>query len=248
MKILRPQFRKYGFTLLELLIAAAITAFIVALLGRVLVATTAIYQTADQRMDAFRDAKAALQMMTADLSRADINGDPQMLNLANPGGGSSYANEAYAVTPIKNKGKSDLCTVAYYVDWDASAKAYSLRRFFKDSDITVTSLAKSPPDFATLYDRNKNTTPETIASYVWDLEITPGQGANPVSLGSLSSPQWNWIEIRFKAMSVKAGQKLRSIAAIQQATWANPASTEYQKYILPNEQQFVTRVSLFQTQ
>src|SRR5581483_4879124 len=244
----RRLFNRNAFTLAELLIAIGITIALVALLGRVLVATTTLYRGADQRMDAFRDAKAALQMMTNDLSRANINGNAQMLTLANYASGNTYAKEAYAVTSVKNKGKSDLCTVAYYLDWDASAKAYSLRRFFKDSDTTVTSLAQTSPDFGTLYDRTKNTTPETIASYVWDLEIRPGQGATALPVGSAPSSQWNWVEIRFKAISVKAGQKLASISTVQQSTWDDPSTVEYRTLILPNEQQFVSRVSLFQTQ
>jgi prepilin-type N-terminal cleavage/methylation domain-containing protein len=237
-----------GFTLAELLIAVAITVIIVGMLGRVLIATTTVYSTADQRMDAFRDAKAAIQLMTTDLSRADINGDPGMLNLAKYSSDGTYATEAYAVTPIKNKGKSTLCAVGYYLDWNGTSKTYSLRRFFKDSDTTIVSLAKTPPEYSVLYDRTKGTSPETIASYVWDLQLRPGRGATPVTPGTSVSNQWNWIEIRFKAMSVKAGQKLGVLAAVKQTTWDDPTSTEYKQYILPNEQQFVTRVSLFQTQ
>jgi len=240
--------KRRAFTLLELLISVAITVAIVAMLGRVLVATTTIYQTADQRMDAFRDAKAALQLMTRDLSQANINGDPKMLNLAQYSSDGSYAKEAYAITPIKNKGKSDLCSVGYYLDWDSSSKTYSLRRFAKDSDTIIGSLAKTPPDWAALYDRTNGTTPETIASYVWDLQLRPGQGVNAVKPALVPTNQWNWLEIRFKAMSVKAGQKLKVLSAVTQATWNDPTSIEYRKYILPNEQQFVTRVSLFQTQ
>ena len=102
--------------------------------------------------------------------------------------------EAYAIIPMKNKGKSDLCAVGYYLDWDGTSKTYSLRRFAKTSDDTAKGLAQSTPDFGTLYDRTKATTPETIASYVWGLELRPGQGANAVLLGSIPSTQWQWIE------------------------------------------------------
>lgn len=244
----RSHNRRDSFTLAELLVAVTITALIVTLLGRVLVSTTAVWQLAGQRIDAFRDARAALQLMTNDFSRAHINGDAQMLNLSNYSADKSYAMEAYAVTPSKNGGKSDLCTVGYYLDWDGATKTYSLRRFFKESNTTVVSLAKSPPDFGVLYDRTKGTTPETIASYVWDLELRPGEGANAVALGGDPSTKWNWVEIRFKAMSVKAGRKLQSISTVNQAAWADPTSVVYKTFILPNEQQFVTRVSLFQNQ
>ncbi len=248
MRIARVSYRASGFTLVELLVAVAITAVLVALLGRVLVATTDVYRIADQKMDAFRDAKAALQLMTNDLGRADISGNAQFLNLANYSPDSSYAMEAYAVFPAKNKGKSDLCSVGYYLDWDSTSKTYSLRRFFKDSDTTATSLAKASPDFGALYDRTTGTTPETIASYVWDLELRPGEGMNAVTLGSDPPSKWNWVEIRFKAMSVKAGRKIQQVGAVDKLTWADPTSAAYRRYILPDEQQFVTRVSLLQNQ
>ncbi len=236
-----------AFTLVELLIATAITTILVVMLGQTLATTTSVYSLADQRMDAFRDAKASLQLMTTDFSRANLNGDPQMMTLANSPS-NTYATEAYAVAPVKNKGKGDLCAIGYYLDWDGGSKTYSLRRFIKNSDVTATSLAKSPVDFGTLYDRTNNANPENIASYVWDLEFRPGQGQNMAALGSTNSQQWNWIEIRFKAMSVKAGRKIAKIGAISKSTWDDPSTPEYKRYILPNEQQFVTRVSLFQTQ
>jgi type II secretory pathway pseudopilin PulG len=245
---MKPHKKERAFTLAELLISTAITTLLVVLLAKALATTTSVYQITDQRMDAFRDAKAALQMMTTDFSRADVGGDPQMMNLSAYSSGGSYAKEAYAITPIKNKGKSDLCAVGYYLDWDGASKTYSLRRFVKNSDITATSLAKSSVDFGTLYSRTSNANPETIASYVWDLEFRPGQGQNALPLGGTNSGQWNWIEIRFKAMSVKAGRKVASIGTVSQSTWDDPKSQEYKRFILPNEQQFVTRVSLFQTQ
>jgi type II secretory pathway pseudopilin PulG len=246
MKTTRALRRTSGFTLVELLLAVAITIVIVLLLGRVLVATTSVYRIADQKMDAFRDARAALQMMANDLGRADISDNSGFLNLSKYSSDNSYAMEAYAVFPAKNTGKSDLCSVGYYLDWDG--KTYSLRRFFKNSDAVAPSLAMSSPDFGTLYDRTKGTTPETIASYVWDLELRPGEGQNTVALGGDPPSKWNWVEIRFKAMSVKAGQKIKQVSAVGQSTWDDPSSAEYRRYILPNEQQFVTRVSLLQNQ
>src|SRR5436305_817476 len=68
-----------GFTLVELLIAAAITVIIVVLLGLMLSSLMSSAARASQRVDAFRDARAALQMMERDLSnvvRTQWNPDP----------------------------------------------------------------------------------------------------------------------------------------------------------------------------
>src|SRR5205814_512657 len=71
--------RKGGFTLVELLIAAAITVVIVVMLGLMLGSLMSSASHASQRVDAFRDARAALQMMERDLSnlvRSQWNPDP----------------------------------------------------------------------------------------------------------------------------------------------------------------------------
>jgi type II secretory pathway pseudopilin PulG len=56
-----------AFTLVELLIAAAITVVIVVMLGLMLGSLMGSASHASQRVDAFRDARAALQMMERDL-------------------------------------------------------------------------------------------------------------------------------------------------------------------------------------
>src|SRR5207245_603074 len=112
------------------------------------------WQSADQRIDTFRDARAVLQLMARDLSRADINGAAQMLTLSDPF--SDFAKEAYAITPIANDGKSDLCTVGYYCWYDGTTKAYSLKRVFKNSDLTFTSLATASPNYTAIYQKQSD--------------------------------------------------------------------------------------------
>jgi type II secretory pathway pseudopilin PulG len=69
----------FGFTLIELLIAAAITVVMVVMLGLTLGSLMNTASHASQRVDAFRDARAALQMMERDFSnivRTQWNPDP----------------------------------------------------------------------------------------------------------------------------------------------------------------------------
>src|SRR2546423_5827049 len=99
-----------SFTLVELLVAIAVTVMIVALLSAVFTAAGKQWQASDQRIDSFRDARAALQIISRDLSRANVNGDAQMLTLSDIDATTgAFAKEAFAVTPIPNGGKSDLC-------------------------------------------------------------------------------------------------------------------------------------------
>jgi len=252
MKHLRT--RKLAFTLTELLIAVAITGFIVVMLGQIINSAAAMWRTGDQRIDAFREARAALQLMAADLGRANIKGDPQMLTLAQYSSDGTYATEADAITPIKNAGKSDLCAVQYYLTWSGTTNTYTLVRRLKNSDAInclatdpacTASLAISPLNFAAIYDKGSGIE-EPVAAPVWDLEFRPGETDNVVTPTTDSAVKWKWIEIRFKAMSVNAARKLRSMGGITQATWADPTSIAYRRLILPEEQQFVTRISFEQ--
>jgi type II secretory pathway pseudopilin PulG len=233
-----------GFTLAELLIAIAITALLIVILFQVFAATASQWQFSDQRIDAFRDARAAMQRMVQELGRANINGAAQMLTLSDPY--NDFAKEVYAISPIANTGKSDLCTVGYYCYYDPTTHAYSLKRLFKTSDLTFTSLAMSSPDYTTLYQKDSPSADEVAAAYVWDLQIRPGTGPNVVSITSAPST-WNWLEVRFKAMSPASGRKIRS-SSIDLSTWFNSTSQLYKTYILPYEQQFVSRVTLQQNQ
>src|ERR1051325_10514420 len=87
-----------AFTLAELLVAIAVTLLIVLVLFRVFAATAGQWQSSDQRIDTFRDARAVMQLMARDLSRADVNGANQMLTLSDPF--SDFAKEVYAITPV----------------------------------------------------------------------------------------------------------------------------------------------------
>ena len=87
-----PRERIRAFTLVELLIAAAITVVIVVMLGLMLGSLMSSASHASQRVDAFRDARAALQMMERDLSnlvRAQWN--IQTSPVPTPAPSSSYA-------------------------------------------------------------------------------------------------------------------------------------------------------------
>jgi type II secretory pathway pseudopilin PulG len=246
-----------AFTLAELLIATAITGLIIILLGQIFSSASAMWRVSDQRTDAFRDARAALQLMAAELARANISGDPQMLRLTNiqtsTDGTYTYATEADSVSPSKNLGKSDLCAVEYYLLWDDSTKTYSLMRFFKKSDALTDPnssthyLANTSPNFDAIYDKDKSVgSEEVLATPVWDLQIRPGITDPALSSVSGASTSWKWLEIRFKSMSVNAARKLKGMPSIDQSTWTNTNSTEYKNLILPYEQQFVTRISLDQ--
>ena len=233
-----------SFTLVELLVAISITVLIVMLLSSVFTAAGKQWQASDQKTDNFRDARAAIQVITRDLSRADTSGNAQMLTLSDLDASGAFAKEAFAVTPIPNSGKSDLCTVGFYCTWDATSKTYALKRLFRDSDATVSSLAKAAPDFTALYTKAA-ANEEDLASCAWDLHFAPGTQYDPETPTTNPSTKWRWLEVRFKSMSAASARKLRNMA-VTPATWEDPTDPTYITAILPYQQQFVTRIYLHQ--
>ncbi len=231
-----------GFTLVELLVAISVTAVIIVLLSQIFASTSAQWQAADQRIDAFREARTAVQIIARDLARAHTSADARMLMLSDVDPSKEFAKEVFAITPAPNSGKSDLCAVGYYSVWDDTSNTYTMKRLLRDSDAILPSLQTL--DFPTMYTKG-GAAEEDVASYVWDLKLYVGSGNEPIDVTSIPSTSWRWIEVRFKAMSPAAGRKLANLA-IDESTWADPSDPLYKSAILPHEQQFVTRVTLQQ--
>jgi type II secretory pathway pseudopilin PulG len=188
--------RQQGFTIAELLIAATITLVIVLLLGTMFGSLTNTASRANQRIDAFRDARAALQLMERDftgLVKADKTAYFALDKRWQPSGGDpadAYASQGnsgpnqqlFALVSARNKPAGskpneigDLCAVGYYCRWEGNR--YTLRRFFRHSidtynaikpQISGITLNYTPASLLYLPAR----TDDILASYVWNLQVT----------------------------------------------------------------------------
>lgn len=183
-----------AFTLVELLLATAITALIVVMLGTMFGSLTTTSLRANQRIDAFRDARAALQMIERDLSglvrnQRDAAGNPLTLPAAyfvlddlydDPSAGN---HQIYALIAAKNTGAGDLCAVGYYIRWDSQRNAYSLYRYFDPSGLTFAHLTSPSVIGAGYASKSDLYSPEAssvvppvkdevLASFAWNLRVT----------------------------------------------------------------------------
>ena len=186
-----------GFTLAELLIATGITAIIVVLLGTMLGSLLNTASRANQRIDAFREARAALQMIERDLSnlvRTQWNPDPftnpppvTTQPVTRPAAYFALENiytdpavgnqQIYGLVAVKAAGSptpsvGDVCAVGYYCRWEGNR--YTLRRFFRDSTHTFSVLqnAASYAADSDLYDLNAaDARNDVVAAYVWDFKV-----------------------------------------------------------------------------
>jgi type II secretory pathway pseudopilin PulG len=194
---------KAAFTILELLIAAAITSVIVVMLGTMFGSLSSTASHASERIEAFRDARAAIHMIERDLSHLVLprSGSPAAayfaINYDTSNASGSYARHVYALISAKNNpaaapppAAGDMCAVGYYCGWDPSSKSYRLYRYFRDSVSTfnVFSSNCSADGTLTYVDTNKlyqlTASDDVLAGNCWNLIVT-AYDAN----GAILSPQ-----------------------------------------------------------
>jgi hypothetical protein len=168
------------------------------MLGWMLGALMGTASHANARVDAFRDARAAMQIIERDLRnlvRSQWNPDPftnptplpcqastvsttgvtlpaayfALDNLyADPVAGNQ---QLYALIAEQRTGSlGDLCAVGYYCAWDSQLHAYSLRRFFRQIDVRQALQGLTYAGESVLYNPLPSNDP-VLAAYVWNLKI-----------------------------------------------------------------------------
>jgi type II secretory pathway pseudopilin PulG len=192
--------RVRAFTLAELLIATAISVVIVVMLGWMLGTLMSSATHTTERVDAFRDARAALQMIERDLRnlvRTQWNPDPFTNPIPAPCAASATSTtrvtlpaayfaldnlypdpaagnqQIYALVAEQTTASSgDLCAVGYYCAWDNQLHAYTLRRFFRDSTATFAVMqgAGSYAADSVLY--TPGPSDPVLAAFVWNFKVT----------------------------------------------------------------------------
>jgi type II secretory pathway pseudopilin PulG len=255
-----------GFTLAELLIATAITVVIVVLLGTMLGSVMSTASRSNQRIDAFRDARAALQVIERDFSNLvptqwNTQTNPPtpitrpaayfaLKNIyADPAAGNQQIFGLIAVKP-SGSAVGDVCAVGYYCRWEGNR--YTLRRFFRDSTHTFAVLqnAASYAADSALYDLNAaDARNDLLAAYVWNFNVTLYDATGAVintngipylcdkdAITPNSLPAA--VEISFDAMSPQAARTLMSVSS-SPADWMNMNPN----LVNPHTYQFRTRIN-----
>lgn len=236
--------RDTGFTLVELLVAAAITILIVTLLGSMLATLMNTSSRASNRTDTFRDARAALQLMQRDFTSL-VTARPAPYfqidtDLAGPDVRQIYGLIASKNQPagISANVTGDVCAVRYYCSWDASARAYSLHRYFRNSDLTIKSFQASLSKGVLAYTNTgslyypTDAVDEPVAAYAFNLRVTAFDASGQIVNKAVDSnghdttkapytcdPAGNsntlpaTIEISFRAISTNAARTVISSTA-----------------------------------
>ena len=131
--------RSAAFTLVELLVALAITVILVLLLTSVVAATLGAWNEGRNRLDTYSNARQILGRLGDELKGAIANpavSGSQIQFVENIGLGAvpsptpGMTENVFFVAPYANLGAGDLCTIAYALD----PTTHELKRAFRSSD------------------------------------------------------------------------------------------------------------------
>ncbi len=192
--------RRAGFTLVEVLVAATVSIVLVVSLTAVLSSFLSTARRSDNRADAFREGRAAIQFFQRDIqSLVRAENKASFLALSDlaltqrggpsssePRGGDEVHVLAARLTPAaaaKDDTKDEVMAVSFFTKWNADDCAFELRRRvvkpretlkrLRDSYAASTDpkLAKPAAVFAAGGSGNADVADELLATFVWDLRV-----------------------------------------------------------------------------
>lgn len=186
-----------GFTLSELLVAMAILAGLIVLLFSVVDQTARVWNTSEQRVDAFREARAALFVISRDLENtitaldvdhdgtADFNSffvnpdrngvtDVTFSGVAEESEGDRLFFLTSQSSPAQgNTAKSDICAVGYYLDYVTGPQnSFKVFRYFINSDETFIRLKDYTEGVSPVLMQASSATDESLARNVIHFKVT----------------------------------------------------------------------------
>jgi GxxExxY protein len=248
---------KKAFSLLEILVAISVLSILLVVLLNIVHGSTTLWRAAENRAEAYREARAAIQVVSADLQNLlpSTNQACFMTNL--PGTDPSTRPDSQVgflatlpATSQNTNSKSDLCAVAYFLAYgnkapvagNHSRQSYNLYRYFIESNETFANLKKNAP-FCDVNPANTNC--EILARNILDFQITPLTASTngfTTWTHSLSTPTPDLVELKIIGLNNERSQRFN--ARNDQAAWdtlrREPNTSDY----LKNTKTFTTRVKI----
>lgn len=201
--------RKAGFTLPELMVAASLTLFLGTTTLSVFTGVLGAWQGSSARTDAYREARAALQLVTSELQTVIPTVGEQAAIVGGVAGQGSIGfltRLAPSLQP-ESKQKSDICAVSYFIAEQPRTPNASpaLYRTLIPSSETFARLTASQEDLDLFPDEVTPDSPNTelVAANVSDFSI---RGLNAdleevaISQATISSGQVVFLEIRLEVL------------------------------------------------
>jgi GxxExxY protein len=241
-----------AFSLLELLVAVSVLSILLVILLNIVQGTTSLWRTSENKVEAYREARAALQVMSSDLKNIlpTTNADFFRTNLTNT------PNLGFLATlPLSSQNTnslSDVCTVGYFLAYNnkspvagaSGRQSYNLYRYFVESNETFANLtANSTTALTTSFDTNHfEILARNIVGFNATYSVTNGSGGFESWTQNATYPMPQVMEITITAVNNERTMRFgaRSASSEWDTFSANTNSPDY----LKNTKTFTTRINL----
>ncbi len=247
-----------AFTMLELLVSMAVLSLLVVLLLSMVDNATKMWRQSENRVDAYREARAALNLMASDLASIYASTNTNFLYVNRPPTGMPSVSPALdgqiffiSAIPTVAQGsgqKSDLCTVGYFAGFDKTSitgkgeSSMNLYRYFRPSNETFDDLKSGDiADTMTVSTLPTSDDAEVLAKNITGFKVT-AYSKDPGTPGKLTpfnqstnTPSPDVLEITLSAISNDAAKRFTT-----QSDWENTNSVTHRE----NVRTFTKRVVL----
>lgn len=241
-----------AFTLLELLVAMAVLSLLVVVLMGVVDSATKLWRVNENRVESFREARAALNLIVNDLNVAfsSTNVNYFSTNVAPEFGASATDGALFFMAALppnaQDEGSSyaDLCQVGYFLKYGKSGigtaqqDTWGLYRYFKESNATFTNLVNNTALFA-----HSTASVELLARNIpffkVDCYSTDAAGVISPWVKSTNTPVPSFVMVQIMAYNNDAAKRL-----LDQAAWKNTNSKVFQE----NSRVFSAKIQIRQPQ
>jgi prepilin-type N-terminal cleavage/methylation domain-containing protein len=248
-----------AFSLLELLVAVSVLSILLVVLLNIVQGVTSLWRTSENKVEAYREARAALQVISSDLRnilpsknfaffRTNISGYPNPTNLT-----------FLATLPLSSQNTNslgDVCTVGYFLKYDNKSaltnalgrQSYNLYRYFVESNETFAKLTNTPQDVLNLNTNNFEILARNVVSFNATCLVTNSTGNSTGNFTTwtqnATTPMPHIVEITITAVNnertMRFGARNASSKWDEDFSPTNATSPDYQK----NTKTFTTRINL----
>ena len=241
-----------AFSLLELLVAVSVLSILLVILLNIVQGATSLWRTSENKVEAYREARAALQVMSSDLRNIlpSTNFAFFRTNLTNT------PNIGFLTTlPLSSQNATslgDVCTVGYFLKYDnkspvagaSGRQSYNLYRYFVESNDTFAKLITNAP---TVLEFDSRFPPEILARNIvgFQADYYSKNGTNFTNWNpGTNTPIPHMVEITITAVNnertMRFGARGASSEWDKDFSPTNATSSDYQK----NTKTFTTRINL----
>jgi prepilin-type N-terminal cleavage/methylation domain-containing protein len=176
----------HSFTLIELLVAMTVLSLIMVILFQIFNESTRAWAIAERRVDAYREARAALYIISQDLhSMVVTNTCPFYVNATAPPvqppvgaepGSIFFINALPAQSQESGQNQTDLCSVGYYLVYTTKStfnpkKTFKLYRHLLSSNPTFTNIILNKLFINSDYTIPNPANDEVLAENVFNLKF-----------------------------------------------------------------------------